>query len=178
MNAAMAFLSGSDPMRALNNMRSHRYGEQHRSKQASFPETWSRTYPRKPYKGYYTLNDNLAGTVADTLVTALEVDKDKKDQSALVKLGDFLLRAQMPELLRGGKADSRATTGDEGDLPAEEIRCEEGFHEPRHSIPVLVAPEAGLHAVWLYGSSCSGRRTRGSCARSGPIPSPGPKSGE
>lgn len=34
MNAAMAFLKGSDPMRALNNMRSYRFGEKHRSKQA------------------------------------------------------------------------------------------------------------------------------------------------
>lgn len=34
LNAVLAFMNGSDPMRALNNMRSHRFGEQHRSKQA------------------------------------------------------------------------------------------------------------------------------------------------
>jgi len=34
INAAMAFLNGSDPLQALNNMRSHRFGEGHRSKQS------------------------------------------------------------------------------------------------------------------------------------------------
>lgn len=34
MNSALAFVSGKDQLRALNNMRSHRFGEVHRSKQA------------------------------------------------------------------------------------------------------------------------------------------------
>ncbi len=34
VNAAMAFMNGDDPFRALNNMRSHRFGEEHRAKQS------------------------------------------------------------------------------------------------------------------------------------------------
>lgn len=34
VNAAMAFMNGSDPFQALNNMRSHRFGELHQTKQS------------------------------------------------------------------------------------------------------------------------------------------------
>lgn len=65
---------------------------------ARFPGDDGKTAGRvKNYWDYYTLNDNLAGTVAETLVTAHQVYGDAKYQAALAKLGDFLLLAQMPE---------------------------------------------------------------------------------
>jgi PelA/Pel-15E family pectate lyase len=82
----------------------------------AFPQVWTRPVEPKPvlkarfpdhdwktegrvknYWDYYTLNDNLAGTVADTLIEAHQVYKDEKYRAALEKLGDFLLLAQMPE---------------------------------------------------------------------------------
>jgi PelA/Pel-15E family pectate lyase len=51
----------------------------------------------KDYWNMYTLNDGLAGTVSETLLTAADVYKDTKYTAALAKLGDFLLLAQMPD---------------------------------------------------------------------------------
>ena len=65
---------------------------------ASFPKYDWRTDGRiKNYWDYYTLNDNVCGYVADTLVTAHQVYRDDKYKVALGRLGDFLLLAQMPE---------------------------------------------------------------------------------
>lgn len=65
--------------------------------QASYPEYDWRTEGRlKNYWDYYTLNDGLAGTVAETLIAAHEVYGDPRYRAALVRLGDFLLAAQMP----------------------------------------------------------------------------------
>ena len=64
---------------------------------ASYPEYEWRTEGRiKEYWTQYTLNDGLAGTVAQTLLVAAEVYQDPKYKAALAKLGDFLLLAQMP----------------------------------------------------------------------------------
>jgi PelA/Pel-15E family pectate lyase len=51
----------------------------------------------KNYWDCYTLNDGLAGTVADTLIVAHQVYGDDKYRAALERLGDFLVLAQMPE---------------------------------------------------------------------------------
>lgn len=65
---------------------------------ASFPTgDWKTEGKVKNYWDYYTLNDNLAGSVADTLIAAHQVYKDAKFTAALKKLGDFLILAQMPE---------------------------------------------------------------------------------
>lgn len=65
---------------------------------ASFPGyDWKTEGRVKNYWDYYTLNDNLAGTVSDTLIAAHQVYKDEKYKAALAKLGDFLILAQMPE---------------------------------------------------------------------------------
>jgi hypothetical protein len=64
---------------------------------ASYPETWPRTWPNEDYWDYYTLNDGLAGTVADTLLAALAVYQDDRYRKALTRLGDFLILAQMPD---------------------------------------------------------------------------------
>jgi PelA/Pel-15E family pectate lyase len=65
--------------------------------QAKYPDyDWKTEGRVKNYWDYYTLNDNLAGTVADTLIEAHRVYRDEKYRAALAKLGDFLVLAQMP----------------------------------------------------------------------------------
>jgi hypothetical protein len=65
---------------------------------AKFPDYDWRTEGRvKNYWDYYTLNDNLPGAVADTLILAHEVYHEEKYKVALTKLGDFLVLAQMPD---------------------------------------------------------------------------------
>jgi hypothetical protein len=65
---------------------------------ASFPKgDWKTEGKLKNYYDHYTLNDGLAGTVAELLVVAHEVYKDEKYTKALAKLGDFLILAQMPD---------------------------------------------------------------------------------
>ena len=70
---------------------------QHPPKKASFPDPWPRQWPNANYWDYYTLNDGLAGTVSDALLTVLEIYRDDRYRAALTRLGDFLLLAQMPE---------------------------------------------------------------------------------
>jgi hypothetical protein len=65
---------------------------------ASFPDYDWRTEGRiKEYWDYPTLNDGLAGTVSATLWLAYETYKDEPYKDALLKLGDFLILAQLPE---------------------------------------------------------------------------------
>lgn len=64
----------------------------------SYPDYDWRTEGRvKNYWEMYTLNDGLAGTVSTTLITAFEVYDDPKCKQAVMKLGDFLVLAQMPD---------------------------------------------------------------------------------
>lgn len=64
---------------------------------AKFPEyDWKTEGKVKDYPFCYTLNDNLAGTVAETLIAAHAVYKDAEFKAAVAKLGDFLILAQMP----------------------------------------------------------------------------------
>ncbi len=65
---------------------------------AKFPDyDWKTDGRVKDYWNYYTLNDNLAGTVSETLLEAHAIYKDATFKAALEKLGDFLLLAQMPD---------------------------------------------------------------------------------
>lgn len=65
---------------------------------ASLPGYDWRTEGRiKEYWNEYTLNDGLAGTVADTLILAHQVYKEPVYLEALKKLGGFLVLAQLPE---------------------------------------------------------------------------------
>ncbi len=71
--------------------------EKHPVKKASFPETWSRAYPKKDYRSYYTFNDS---TISDMVLVMLEATKiygDPKYRKAAEKAGDFILLARMPE---------------------------------------------------------------------------------
>ncbi len=65
--------------------------------EAKYPDYDWRTQGRvKNYWDMYTLNDNVTGYVADTLITACRVYDDDKYHAALKRLGDFLILAQMP----------------------------------------------------------------------------------
>jgi len=67
-------------------------------KPASFPDYDWRTENRiKDYWDYYTLNDGLAGTVVRTLIAAHETYGDARYRDALIRFGDFLLLAQLPQ---------------------------------------------------------------------------------
>ncbi|MGI9473076.1 MAG: pectate lyase [Rubripirellula sp.] len=72
--------------------------ERHPIKKANFPEHDWRTEGRiKNYWDMYTINDNVTGYVADTLIAAHETYGEPRYMEALKKLGDFLLLAQLPE---------------------------------------------------------------------------------
>ncbi len=65
---------------------------------ASFPSYDWRTEGRlKNYWDYETLNDGLAGTVTETLFLAFNVYQDERYRDSLIRFGDFLILAQMPE---------------------------------------------------------------------------------
>lgn len=65
---------------------------------AGYPgEDWRTEGRVKNYWDLYTLNDGLAGSVAETLLEAHRVYGDAKVKSAIGKLGDFLILAQMPD---------------------------------------------------------------------------------
>jgi hypothetical protein len=67
-------------------------------RKARYPDfDWKTEGKVRNYWDYYTLNDNVAGTVADTLIMAHEVYKEAAYKVALQKLGDFLILAQMPD---------------------------------------------------------------------------------
>ncbi len=51
----------------------------------------------KNYWDMYTLNDGLAGSVAETLIDAHGIYEASRYEQSLRKLGDFLILAQMPE---------------------------------------------------------------------------------
>ncbi len=65
---------------------------------AKLPDYDWRTEGRvKNYRDYYTLNDNVAGTVSDVLIDAHQVYGKENYKAALQRLGDFLILAQMPD---------------------------------------------------------------------------------
>ena len=65
---------------------------------ASFPDYDWRTQGRvKDYWNYETLNDGLAGTLTETLWLAYETYHDERYRDALLRFGDFLTLAQLPE---------------------------------------------------------------------------------
>jgi hypothetical protein len=66
-------------------------------KKARYPDSWSRTYPKKRYTGYYTFNDNTIADMLSVLLEAHRIYGGKKFFEAARKTGDFMLLAQMPE---------------------------------------------------------------------------------
>ncbi len=61
---------------------------------ASYPDAEVRV---KNYWDMPTLNDDIALFFADAMLDGWEIYKDERCRAALVKLGDFLILAQMPE---------------------------------------------------------------------------------
>jgi hypothetical protein len=69
----------------------------HQPRRASYPETWSRTWPASDYRGYYTLNDNSQADMIDALLEAARIYDEPRYLEAARRGGDFLLLAQMPD---------------------------------------------------------------------------------
>jgi len=72
--------------------------EPHPIVNARYPDDdWLTEGRIKNYWDMYTLNDNVCGDVADALIDAYRVYADERYRSALARLGDFLILAQMPK---------------------------------------------------------------------------------
>lgn len=65
---------------------------------AQYPNyDWHTENHLKEYWNLPTLNDDLCGYVSRTLLDGWEIYQDERCRTALIKLGDFLILAQMPE---------------------------------------------------------------------------------
>ena len=64
---------------------------------ASYPERWSRTFPKTKYSHYYTLNDNTISDTIKTMLLAYDIYGDRQFYESAIAGGDFFLRAQMPD---------------------------------------------------------------------------------
>jgi hypothetical protein len=66
-------------------------------KKASYPDSWSRTFPRRDYRGFYTFNDSAITNTIDIMLEAFDIYGLEKYKASAEKAGDFILLAQMPE---------------------------------------------------------------------------------
>ncbi len=66
-------------------------------KQASYPATWSRTWPSAQYQQFYTFNDNTISDAIDLFLEAARIYNEPRYRSVAEKGGGFILLAQMPE---------------------------------------------------------------------------------
>jgi hypothetical protein len=64
---------------------------------ARYPDTWSRKYPRKDYRNYFTFNDNTIIDMISTMFQAARIYQESTYAAAAERAGDFILLAQMPE---------------------------------------------------------------------------------
>ena len=64
---------------------------------ASYPEKWSRTYPKQDYSKYYTFNDNTIADMIEVMFLAHHIYGEDRFRQAGIKGGEFILLAQMPE---------------------------------------------------------------------------------
>jgi hypothetical protein len=65
--------------------------------QASYPETWSRTWTRPAFYSYYVMNDDCTLNVMDAMLEAARIYNEPKYKASAEKAGDFILLAQMPD---------------------------------------------------------------------------------
>lgn len=63
---------------------------------ASYPGTWSRTWP-KDFMGCYVTNDNMHAAMIRTLLLAGNIYREPRYTDAAKRAGDFLLLAKMPD---------------------------------------------------------------------------------
>lgn len=66
-------------------------------KKASYPDSWSRTWPGPDYRFLYTFNDNTISDLIDMFFEAGRIYGDERYRRAAEKGGEFILLAQMPE---------------------------------------------------------------------------------
>jgi PelA/Pel-15E family pectate lyase len=66
-------------------------------KKASYPESWSRTWPGPDYRFLYTFNDNTISDLIDMFLEASRIYGDDRYRKAAEKGGSFILLAQMPD---------------------------------------------------------------------------------
>ena len=66
-------------------------------RQASYPESWSRTWPRANYFTHYTFNDNSIVDAIDVMLEAARIYGEPRYLASAEKGGEFILLAQMPE---------------------------------------------------------------------------------
>jgi hypothetical protein len=69
----------------------------HPVKKASYPPSWSKSYPAQDYRNFYTFNDNSISDVIDVMLLATALTGDVKYRKAAERAGDFMILAQMPE---------------------------------------------------------------------------------
>ncbi len=76
----------------------HEDHEERPIRKASYPDAWPRTHPQPYYhKHFYTLNDNLLHDVVDVFLDAEAIYGEPRFRDAALKVGDFLILAQMPD---------------------------------------------------------------------------------
>jgi PelA/Pel-15E family pectate lyase len=69
---------------------------------ASYPDyDWRKEGRVKNYWDMYTLNDNVCGYITETLIDACRIYNDERFMTALKRLGDFMILAQMPNPQQG-----------------------------------------------------------------------------
>lgn len=73
------------------------HAEDYPVKKAGYPDAWSRTYPGKDYRGYYTFNDNALADVIDVMFLAGKIYGEPAYRQSAVHAGEFILLAQMPD---------------------------------------------------------------------------------
>ena len=64
---------------------------------ATYPASWSRTFPSESYSDYFTLNDGTLSDLIETMLLAGDIYDDPAYTAAAFNAGEFLLRAQMPD---------------------------------------------------------------------------------
>lgn len=71
--------------------------DQHPFLQASYPESWSRTFPAEDYSRFYTFNDGAMEDVIRLMFDAARIYEQREYRAAAERAGDFILLAQMPD---------------------------------------------------------------------------------
>ena len=66
-------------------------------KKASYPDSWSHTWPGPNYQHLYTFNDNTISDLIDMFLEAARICNEARYRAAAEKGGGFILLAQMPE---------------------------------------------------------------------------------
>ena len=66
-------------------------------RKASYPETWSREFPKINYAGFYTLNDDAQSDTIEVMWQAGVIYGEAKYRKAAENGGGFLIMAQMPD---------------------------------------------------------------------------------